>query len=183
MVWVPWLSGRPKMRRILAATAALTAAFSLAGCDAADRAALSGVRAPVPAAAPAAPAAASAALLFPPATQASAPRLRHVSAAAHRTGYAHGRHRHLARWRSDSRVRATAYAQQIVTGPAYDDWSEARERQVRRRVEAEARWDERRSAYAEGYGGDEFRAGGAPAAAGRDRDGFLTWPGKLPDRR
>jgi hypothetical protein len=165
MVWVPWLSGRPKMRRILAATAALTAAFSLAGCDAADR---------TPD---------RAALLFPPATQASAPRLRHVSAAAHRTGYAHGRHRHLARWRSDSRVRATAYAQQIVTGPAYDDWSEARERQVRRRVEAEARWDERRSAYAEGYGGDEFRAGGAPAAAGRDRDGFLTWPGKLPDRR
>jgi hypothetical protein len=59
----------------------------------------------------------------------------------------------------------------------------ARESQVRRRVEAETRWDERRSAYAEGYGGDEFRADRGPPAAGRDRDGFLTWPGKLPDRR
>lgn len=169
------------MRLILTATLTAALAFGLAGCDAADRAALSGVRAPVPAAAPAAPAVANAALLFPPATQ--APRLRHVSTAPRRTGYAHSRHRQLATWRGDARVRATAYARQTVTDAGYDDRSEATERQVRRRAEAETRWDERRSAYAEGYGGDEFRADHGPTAAGRDRDGFLTWPGKLPDRR
>jgi len=166
------------MRPFLQTTVVLGAALALAGCDAADRAALAGLRAPTTPAAAAAPttASASAALLFPPAAHGPAPRLRHA-ATAHRG--------HSQPWsvmaRRHERVRAYAYAQRTVTRLRQDDGTLEGDQQLNRRLEAEQSWDARREAFAEGYG--PLRAERSVAATGRDRDGYLTWPGKVPDRR
>ena len=179
------------MRFFLIAIAALTASLGLAGCDAADRAALTGAKPPasITAQAPtpmSMPPAADHALLFPPAA-----RLGLASTPSHRLTS----HRHLVRVSAarrhatiQRRFRRASYVEQTVTPAAYGEEYQAYDHQVRRRVEAEARWDERRSAYAEGYGPDgngrdNVWAQDAPTAAGRDRDGFLTWPGKIPGRR
>ena len=173
------------MRPFLTATAALTVAFGLAGCDAADRAALAGAKAPASIAQPAAvapPTPVNAALLFPPASPADAPRLTRVSTAPHPTF--HPRHRrlvHVAGARRYTRVHTATYVEQTVIRPAYGD--QALDRQTRRRVETSDRWDERRSTFAEAYDRNDLRAERAPTAAGRDRDGFLTWPGKISGRR
>lgn len=167
------------MRLFLCTTAMLGAACGLAGCNAADRAALAGIRAPeAPVAATPGqiPAAANAALLFPPAAHRSPPRLRHASTASHMWSRSHRAFAVVAR-----PYEQATYAEQSVTIRAQDGWGRAEERQADRRVEAEARWDDRRTAWAEGYG--PLRAERPVAAAGRDRDGFLSWPGKNPDRR
>ena len=191
------------MRHPLSAAALFAVALAtlgLSACDAADRAALAGLKAPVAAPTPAQtmpPATAHAALLFPPAMRAPAPRRLQASTPPHRLGP----HRHpvrIAASRHYQRVHTTAHAEQTVTHETYAD-----DLQIRRRAEAEARWDERRSTYAEGYsaesheserygsdrygagryGRDDVRTTRAAQVAGRDRDGFLPWPGKTPDRR
>ncbi len=156
----------------LAATAALALSLGLAGCDSADRAALFGTPASAPGVAAAStaaplaaqgPAVARATLLYPPA------------AGAHRQlTRAPRRHAHRALLRLAAR---DGYGQQTVTRRAYG--GEVGASQLQRRAEADDRWDERRSEFAEGYGHDGFRGDTAPTSAGRDRDGFLTWPGKV----
>jgi hypothetical protein len=178
------------MRHLLSAAATLAAALAglgLTGCDAADRAALAGLKSPPAAVAQTpAPATANAALLFPPAAQAGAPRLHRVSTAPR--GMTAGGHRHLVRVAEGRRYeRVPGRAEQTVTGYPYGE-----EASYSHHAEAEARWDERRSTFAEGYGAerygaerhdrDDLRAARASTVAGRDRDGFLTWPGKTPDR-
>ena len=150
----------------LSATAALTLALGLAGCDSADRAALFGAQASAPgvAAAPVAapgPAVARATLLYPPAAGAHRQLTRLARRHAHRAGL--------------RLATREAYGQQTVTPHAYAGEVEAS--QLDRRAEADGRWDEHRSEFAEGYGHDGYR--GEATAAGRDRDGFLTWPGKV----
>ncbi len=171
------------MRPFLTATIVLCTA--LAGCDAADRAALAGGKAPTSIATaaptpPPAPTPVDAALLFPPASPADAPRLTRVSTAPRHIAYAHHRRAvHVAARRSYARVHSATRVEQTVTRPAYGDL--AYDRQIRRRIETSGY--ERRSSFSEGYDLADVRTERAPAAAGRDRDGFLTWPGKIPDRR
>jgi hypothetical protein len=175
------------MRSFLIATAALCAAFSLSGCDAADRAALTGAKPPAsiatsaPAGAPQ-PTPLDAALLFPPAKAADAPRLIRVSAAPRPVVQTrHQRKAHGVARRTYARVHIRDYVEQSVTRGAYGD--PADDRQIRQRIEASDRWDERRSSFSEGYDLADVRDARAPTAAGRDRDGLLTWPGKISDRR
>ena len=107
-------------------------------------------------------------------------------------------------------VREYAYAQQrsyaATPAPAYDDYVEVPDRRIHGRVmSVEARetsseyYSEQSEAYGSGgrryAGGYEERGGyahrgggrdcggcGPREAAGRDRNGFLTWPGKVPAR-
>ena len=149
----------------LSATAILSLTLGLAGCDSADRAALFGTPAATPLAAAIpttalAPAVARTTLLYPPARLGRPAAFHRLRAARHMTAYA------------ETRV----YDQQSVTRRAYGD--AVAEPQFRRGA-AEDRWDERRAGFAEGYGRESFRGEAAPTAAGRDRDGFLTWPGKV----
>ena len=103
-------------------------------------------------------------------------------------------------------VREYAYAQQrsYEAAPAYDGYADVSDRRIQGRVvsvEARESSRERYSEQSEGYG--RRYAGGYEAyggygyggrggsrgcdcapreAAGRDRNGFLTWPGKVPAR-
>lgn len=107
-------------------------------------------------------------------------------------------------------VREYAYAQQrsyaAIPAPAYDDYVEVPDRRIHGRVmsvEAQETSSEYYSEQSEAYsssgrryaggyeerGGYEHRGGGRDCggcgpreAAGRDRNGFLTWPGKVPAR-
>lgn len=112
--------------------------------------------------------------------------------------------------RESGEVREYAYAQQrsyaAPPAPAYDDYVEVPDRRIQGRVmsvEARETSSERYSEHSEAYGsgsrryagGYEDRGGydsrgdgrgcntcGPREAAGRDRNGFLTWPGKVPAR-
>ena len=108
-------------------------------------------------------------------------------------------------------ARAYGYAQQrayaAAPAPEYDGYIDVPDRRIEGRVEDRETFSERYSEQSEGYGGRRY-AGGyehhgghrarggydigggerdcgdcAPReAAGRDRNGFLTWPGKVPAR-